>query len=67
MARYVRKSPFAVVALSPKACADALDIRAEKIRDAITAGDLPAFKNGTQVRVLIVDLNSWVRDHWTRV
>lgn len=67
MAKYQRKSRLFPVALSPNGCADALDVRYEKIRQAIAAAELPAFKNGTQVRVLVTDLEAWVRNYWTKL
>lgn len=67
MAKYQRKSRLFPVALSPQACADALDIRYQKIRDAIDASVLPAFKHGNQIRILVSDLEEWVRRHWNLI
>jgi excisionase family DNA binding protein len=59
---YQRKTKLFPVALSPKGASDALDCSYDrKIRPAIASGELPAFKHGTLVRVLVSDLEKWVR------
>jgi excisionase family DNA binding protein len=61
----VTKHPHAFLAMSPDALANAIGVSTRKVRDAILAGALPVYQNGTQRRILISDAEAWVRS-WHR-
>ncbi len=49
------------LAVSLRTAADMLDIHEDTLRKAIKAGDLPARKVGSRVRVEVTDLTDWYR------
>ena len=61
-----RKSVVWPQAMSLDMAALALDCRRKTLSDAVDMGLLPAYKTDTRIRVLTVDLISYVRDHWPR-
>lgn len=67
MASSRRKYELWPVAVSIHRAADVLSVREEKIRIAIQKKWLPAYKTGTQTRVLTEDLVRLVREHWLRI
>ena len=50
-----------ILALSPQGVAVALGIRNEQVYQAIEDGILPVYKSGIKSRVLIADVEAWVR------
>jgi excisionase family DNA binding protein len=62
-----RKYELWPVAVSIHRAADVLSVREEKIREAVRKNWLPAYRNGTQTRVLTEDLVRMVREHWVRI
>lgn len=60
------KQPLWPVAVSMRQAAECLGVRREKIAVAVREGALPAYRSGTQVRVLTEDLVALVRT-WERV
>jgi hypothetical protein len=67
VARYVPKKSLFPIALSATALARALQIRPEKVLEAVRVGDLPCYAHATAKRVLIEDAVRWVRTKWKRV
>lgn len=57
----VTKNPQVYLALSPAAVATALDIRADEVATAINDGLLPVFVMGIKRRILVADVERWVR------
>ena len=57
----VSKSPFVILALSPAGVAASLGIRPEPVQAAIASGALPVHRIGTKNRILIADVEPWVR------
>ncbi len=57
--------PRPCVALSPRAAAESVGVHITKLREMLAMG-LPSFKNGTHVRILRVDLETFVRENWER-
>ncbi len=57
--------PRPCVALSPRAAAEAIGVHITKLKSMIELG-LPTYKNGTHVRILVADLENFVREHWDR-
>lgn len=57
----VTKNPQVYLALSPAAVASALDIRADEVSAAINDGLLPVFVMGIKRRILVADIERWVR------
>jgi excisionase family DNA binding protein len=57
----VTKNPVVYLALSPAAVATALGIRADEVADAINNGLLPLFMMGIKRRILVADVERWVR------
>jgi len=55
------KHVHAFIAMSPDALANACMIPTRKVHDAIAAGILPAYRSGTQRRILISDAEAWIR------
>jgi hypothetical protein len=60
----VCKRPVCYLALSPNACAVALGIRPEQIREAINNELLPVHCIGAKRKILVTDLENWVRTSW---
>ena len=60
------KQPIVYLSLSPAASAVALNVRPERIADAIADGVLPAYTLGVRRFILVADLEAWVRT-WKRV
>jgi hypothetical protein len=57
----VATRPVCYLALSPNASAVALGIRPEQIREAIDAKLLPVHRIGAKTKILVTDLENWVR------
>ena len=58
----ISRSPLA---LSPAMLATALGVRNQLIADAIACGELgPVYTNGSRRRILAVNAERWIRDHW---
>jgi excisionase family DNA binding protein len=55
------KHPICILALAPNAVATAIGISTDKVRKAILAGDLPVYQHGQARRVLISDVETWIR------
>jgi hypothetical protein len=62
----VREFLLFPVAMSPAACAEALQIHRRKIDRAIRFEGLPVYQNGSERRVLVQDLVDWVRRTWKK-
>jgi hypothetical protein len=59
--------PICYLALSPQQTAVALGVKNERIYDAILSGKLgPVFQLGCARRILVTDIERWVRDNWSR-
>ena len=58
------KHPAVFLALSPAATATALGISPAQIAAAIAAGDLIVRACGTKRRILVADIEHWVRRSW---
>jgi excisionase family DNA binding protein len=65
--KYIRRTRLFPIGLSVNAAALSLQIERRKITAAMRAGHLEAYKNGTQVRILVESLVKWVREYWHRV
>jgi hypothetical protein len=57
----VTQSPKLYLALSPAAVATALGVRPEIVKDAIAKEILPVYVNGIKRRILVSDVEAWVR------
>lgn len=57
----VTKTPVVYLALSPAAVATAIGVRPEVVKEAISANVLPVYVKGIKRRVLIADVEAWVR------
>ena len=57
----VSKRPALFLALSPAGAANALCIQPQKVRDAIQKKLLPVHVNGANHRILVADVEKWVR------
>jgi hypothetical protein len=57
----VSKNPLVFLALSPAGVATALGIRPDEVKDAIDAKLLPVFVKGIKHRILVADIERWVR------
>lgn len=60
------KHPKVFLALSPAAVATALCIAPRKVYEAIADEKLPVFVNGLSRRILVSDLEHWVRS-WPQI
>jgi excisionase family DNA binding protein len=54
------------IAVSVKTAAGLMDCSESTIREAITSGDLSAFRLGRAIRIKVVDLDAWA-DEQVRV
>jgi hypothetical protein len=57
----VTKNPVVLLALSPAATATALCIQPSQVYDAIEKGKLQIFQIGIKRRILVSDIEAWVR------
>jgi hypothetical protein len=57
----ISKRPILYLALSPAAVANALCIRDDEVAEAIESGTLPVHVKGIKRRILIADVEQWVR------
>jgi hypothetical protein len=57
----VSKTPLVFLALSPAGVATALGIRPDEVKDAIEKELLPVFVKGIKHRILVADVERWVR------
>ena len=55
------KHPICIVALAPNAVATAIGISTDKVRKAILAGDLKVYQHGQARRILVSDVETWIR------
>jgi hypothetical protein len=62
----VTKNPEVFLALSPAGVATALGIRDDEVAEAIKNGALSVFTKGVKRRVLVADVERWVRS-WPQV
>lgn len=63
-----RTRPIFPIAVSIEAAAKAMKVPARVIRDAVyVAAELPAYGGpGNRVRIIVRDLEQWVRETWPR-
>jgi hypothetical protein len=55
-------APKVLIALSPNTICNALEyIHPEVIRGALDSGELPSYRIGVKTRVLVSDLENWIR------
>lgn len=62
-----RTRPIFPIAVSIQAASDALDIPRRVVAEAVTLGELAAYRapSGRRIRITVADLTAWVRT-WKR-
>lgn len=52
------------IAVSVEAASRLLDLDRRKIAGAVRSGELKTYQNGKSVRLIVSDIESWIRDTW---
>ncbi|MGY2983825.1 helix-turn-helix domain-containing protein [Bradyrhizobium sp. USDA 4508] len=60
-ANYRRARPEITIALSPRSVADAIGLSRDVVEQAIKSAELPVFSVGTKHRILVSDVESFIR------
>jgi hypothetical protein len=60
------KNPTLFIAISPEMAATAIGKPVAFVHAEVLAGRIPVYQNGLARRIIVSDLESYIRDHWQR-